>query len=135
MSSQEIVLVGFYLAILLYTVILHEIAHGVMALWLGDKTAQYVGRLTLNPISHVDVVGSILVPIGMFFTTGLSFGWAKPVPYNPYNLKNQNWGPVAVAFAGPGSNFLIAGIAAVLARLLPVGAAERQDIFARFSDI
>lgn len=129
------VLVGFYLAILLYTVILHEISHGVAALWLGDKTAQYAGRLTLNPVSHVDILGSIAVPLVMFFTTGLAFGWAKPVPYNPYNLKNQSWGPVAVAFAGPGSNFLIALVAALLARFLPVSLAERQDIFARFFDI
>lgn len=135
MTSQEIVLVGFYLIVLLYTVILHEVAHGVVALWLGDKTAQYAGRLTLNPVSHIDIMGSIIVPLLMFFTTGLAFGWAKPVPYNPYNLKNQEWGPVSVAFAGPGSNFLLAFIAAVLAHILPIGLAERQDIFARFFDV
>lgn len=135
MTSQEVVLVGFYLIVLLYTVILHEVAHGVVALWLGDKTAQYAGRLTLNPVSHIDIMGSIIVPLLMFFTTGLAFGWAKPVPYNPYNLKNQEWGPVSVAFAGPGSNFLLAFIAAVLAHILPIGLAERQDIFARFFDV
>lgn len=135
MTSQEVVLVGFYLIVLLYTVILHEVAHGVVALWLGDKTAQYAGRLTLNPVSHIDIMGSIVVPLLMFFTTGLAFGWAKPVPYNPYNLKNQEWGPVSVAFAGPGSNFLLAFIAAVLAHILPIGLAERQDIFARFFDV
>ncbi len=135
MTSQEIVLVGFYLIVLLYTVILHEVAHGVVALWLGDKTAQYAGRLTLNPVSHIDIMGSIIVPLLMFFTTGLAFGWAKPVPYNPYNLKNQEWGPVSVAFAGPGSNFLLAFIAAILAHILPIGLAERQDIFARFFDV
>ena len=135
MTSQEVVLVGFYLIVLLYTVILHEVAHGVVALWLGDKTAQYAGRLTLNPVSHIDVMGSIIVPLLMFFTTGLAFGWAKPVPYNPYNLKNQEWGPVSVAFAGPGSNFLLAFIAAILAHILPIGLAERQDIFARFFDV
>lgn len=135
MTSQEVVLVGFYLIVLLYTVILHEVAHGVVALWLGDKTAQYAGRLTLNPVSHIDIMGSIVVPLLMFFTTGLAFGWAKPVPYNPYNLKNQEWGPVSVAFAGPGSNFLLAFIAAVLAHILPISLAERQDIFARFFDV
>lgn len=135
MTSQEVVLVGFYLIVLLYTVILHEVAHGVVALWLGDKTAQYAGRLTLNPVSHIDIMGSIIVPLLMFFTTGLAFGWAKPVPYNPYNLKNQEWGPVSVAFAGPGSNFLLAFIAAVLAHILPISLAERQDIFARFFDV
>lgn len=135
MTPQEIVLVGFYLTILLYTVILHEISHGVMARWLGDKTAEYAGRLTLNPVSHVDPVGSIVVPLVMFFTTGFAFGWAKPVPYNPYNLRNQEWGPVAVAFAGPGSNFVIALVAAVLAHFLPLSLAEREDIFARFLGI
>ena len=135
MNPQEIVLVGFYLIILLYTVIVHEVAHGVVALWLGDKTAQYAGRLNLNPVSHVDPVGSIAVPLVMFFATGFAFGWAKPVPYNPYNLRNQKWGPVAVAFAGPGSNFLIALIAAVIAFFLPLNLAERQDIFLRFGGI
>ena len=135
MTPQELVLVGFYLVILLYTVIMHEVAHGVIALWLGDKTAQYSGRLTLNPVSHIDFMGSVVVPLMMFFTTGLAFGWAKPVPYNPYNLKNQKWGPVAVAFAGPGSNFLLAFVAAIIAHILPVGLAERQDIFSRFFGI
>ncbi|QQS20897.1 MAG: site-2 protease family protein [Candidatus Moraniibacteriota bacterium] len=135
MSPQEFVLVEFYLALLFYTVIVHEISHGVVALWLGDRTAQYAGRLTLNPVSHVDMVGSIIVPLAMFFTTGLAFGWAKPVPYNPYNLSNQRWGPVLVAFAGPGINFLIALIAALCARFLPLSLAERQDIRDRFLDI
>lgn len=135
MSPQEIVLVGFYLVILLYTVIMHEVAHGVVALWLGDKTAQYAGRLTMNPVSHVDFMGSVFVPLIMFFTTGFAFGWAKPVPYNPYNLRSQKWGPVVVAFAGPGSNFLLAFVAAILAHILPLNRAERQDIFLRFWDI
>lgn len=135
MTLQEMVLVAFYLAILVYTVIVHEIAHGFVARLLGDKTAEYAGRLTLNPVPHIDVVGSILVPLAMFFSTGFAFGWAKPVPYNPYNLRNQTWGPVAVAFAGPGSNFLFAGIAAILAHFLPIGLAERQDIFQRFFDV
>jgi len=135
MTPQEIVLVGFYLVILVYTIIMHEVAHGVIALWLGDKTAQYAGRLTLNPVSHVDFMGSIVVPFLMFFTTGFAFGWAKPVPYNPYNLRSQQWGPVAVAFAGPGSNLLLAFIAAVVAHILPISLAERQDIFFRFKGI
>lgn len=132
MTPQEWVLVGFYLVVLLYTVILHEVSHGVVALWLGDKTAQYAGRLTLSPVSHIDPLGSVFVPLLMFFSTGFAFGWAKPVPYNPYNLSNQKWGPVLVAFAGPGSNFLIAFVAAVIARFLPMTLAERQDIFGRF---
>ena len=135
MMPQEVVLVGFYLAILVYTVILHEISHGVMARFLGDKTAEYAGRLTLNPVPHIDFLGSIVVPTVMFFSTGFAFGWAKPVPYNPYNLKNQSWGPVAVALAGPGSNFLLALVAAILAKILPIGLSERQDILGRFLEV
>jgi Zn-dependent protease len=130
--SQEIVLAAFYLLILLYAVIVHEVSHGVMAMWLGDRTAQYAGRLNLNPFNHIDPVGSVLVPLVMVFTTGFAFGWAKPVPYNPYNLRNQKWGPSWVALAGPASNFLIALAAALTARFLPIGMAVKEDILRRF---
>ena len=129
---QEIVLTAFYLLILLYAVIIHEVSHGVMALWLGDRTAEYAGRLNLNPISHIDPIGSIAVPLLMFFTTGFAFGWAKPVPYNPYNLSNQKWGPTWVALAGPGSNFLLALVAAGIAKVLPLTLAIKGDIMNRF---
>lgn len=130
--SQEVVLVGFYIFILLYAVIIHEVSHGVMALWLGDMTAKYAGRLNLNPVNHIDPIGSIAVPILMMFTTGFAFGWAKPVPYNPYNLRDQKWGPAWVALAGPGSNFLIALMAALLAKVLPIALAIKMDILNRF---
>lgn len=130
--SQEIVLAAFYILILLYAVIIHEVSHGVMALWLGDGTAKYAGRLNLNPLHHIDPIGSIAVPLVMMVTTGLAFGWAKPVPYNPYNLRDQKWGPTWVALAGPGSNFILAGIAALIARLLPLDLAVKADIVHRF---
>jgi len=133
---NEIILIVFYILILLYAVIIHEVAHGVMALWLGDATAKYAGRLNLNPLKHIDPVGSIAAPLIMLLTSGFrfAFGWAKPVPYNPYNLKNQKWGPAAVALAGPGSNILMAVIFAVLARMITIPVAAKLDIIANFNN-
>jgi Zn-dependent protease len=133
--SQEIVLAGFYIVILLYSVIIHEISHGFMALWLGDRTAKLAGRLNLNPTHHIDPVGSIAVPLIMMMTTGLAFGWAKPVPYNPYNLRDQQRGPMWVAIAGPLSNFLLAGVAALIAHALPVALSLKIDVLQRFSGV
>jgi Zn-dependent protease len=99
----------FSIAILIMSVVIHEVAHGYAALWQGDVTAKYAGRLTLNPIKHLDPFGSVILPALMALLPGnLIFGWAKPVPYNPYNLKNQRWGELIVAAAGPISNLLIA---------------------------
>jgi len=96
-------------AILIFSVILHELAHGYVALMLGDPTARLAGRLTLNPIPHLDPLGSIIIPAILALTPGgLIFGWAKPVPYNPYNLRNQKWGEALVAFAGPAMNLALA---------------------------
>ncbi|NTW14850.1 MAG: site-2 protease family protein [Candidatus Moranbacteria bacterium] len=78
-------------------------------------------------------MGSVVVPITLFLLTGMSFGWAKPVPYNPYNLRNQKWGPAFVSLAGPLSNIVLATVAVVLARILPVTTAVRHEIFARFA--
>jgi Zn-dependent protease len=88
-----------------------------MADLLGDPTARYSGRLTLNPLPHIDPVGSVLLP-GILALTGSSFliGWAKPVPYNPYNLKNQRWGEALVGFAGPATNILIAVVLGLMLR-------------------
>ncbi|MEI8061892.1 MAG: site-2 protease family protein [bacterium] len=104
----------FFLLVLIFSVIVHEVAHGLAALSLGDPTAKYAGRLTLNPIKHIDILGSIIVPLICALLPGnLMFGWAKPVPVNPYNLKYGKWGDVIVSFAGPLSNiiiFLICGL-------------------------
>ncbi len=108
----------FLIIILIFSVIVHEVAHGYAANALGDPTARLAGRLTLNPVPHIDLLGSIIIPAFLVFThAGILFGWAKPVPYNPYNLKSQRWGEVIVAFAGPGTNLLIAVIFAVGLRL------------------
>lgn len=95
--------------IVILSIILHEVAHGYAADRLGDPTARYSGRLTLNPLPHIDPVGSIIIP-GLLALTNSPFliGWAKPVPYNPYNLRNQRWGEALVAAAGPATNLLIA---------------------------
>lgn len=110
----------FQLAVLLFSVMVHEVAHGAVALRLGDTTAKDAGRLTLNPLKHLDFFGSFLVPIGLFVISGGSFvlGWAKPVPYNPYRLKNPKVGAGLIGAAGPLVNMLLAVIFASLLHLL-----------------
>lgn len=106
----------FSLAVLVMSVVIHEVSHGWMAYALGDPTAKMAGRLTLNPVPHIDPVGSIIVPLVLsLLPGGIVFGWAKPVPYNPYNLKVKN-GPAYVALAGPASNFIIAIIFSLFIR-------------------
>lgn len=107
----------FQIAILIMSVVIHEVSHGVAANSLGDPTARYEGRLTLNPIKHLDMMGSFIVPAISYFLGGFIFGWAKPVPYNPHNLKPGRWPEAAVAAAGPASNFLIALIFGLILRL------------------
>ena len=111
-----------YLGVLIISVILHEVAHGYMAYWLGDPTAKLQGRLTLNPFVHIDPVGSVLLPgLLLFWQSVASFsfpflvGYAKPVPYNPYSLKGK-YAEGLVAFAGPGTNILLALIFGLLIR-------------------
>src|SRR4030042_5789406 len=110
--------------ILLFSVVIHEVSHGFAANQLGDPTAKYAGRLTLNPIKHLDLFGSIIFPLILIIMSkltggGFIFGWAKPVPYNPLNLKNKKWGPAIVAAAGPGSNLIIALVFGLSIRFLP----------------
>jgi len=103
--------------ILIFSVVLHEMAHGYAANWLGDPTARLAGRLTANPIPHLDPMMSVILP-GLLVVTGspILFGAAKPVPYNPYNFTNQKWGEAIVAVAGPAANVAIAIIFALLIR-------------------
>ena len=89
----------FSIAILIFSVVVHEVAHGYMAYWLGDNTAKYEGRLNLNPVNHLEWFGSFLLPVLSYTLGGFIIGWAKPVPFNPYNLKDQKWGEAKVAFA------------------------------------
>jgi len=107
----------FSIAILIISVVIHEVSHGYMAYYFGDPTAKLAGRLTLNPLKHLDMFGSVIVPAIAFLTTGFIFGWAKPVPYNPYNLRNVKVGEPMVALAGPLSNFTVAIIFGILIRL------------------
>lgn len=111
----------FSLVIILFSVIIHEYMHGWMADHLGDTTARDAGRLTLNPISHIDVWGSILMPILIFIGTGgkLTFGYAKPVPFNPYNLRDQKYGVAKVAAAGPLANLITALFFGLILRFVP----------------
>lgn len=103
---------------LIVAVILHEISHGVVALWFGDDTAKRAGRLTLNPIPHIDPFGSIILP-AMGALTGIPvIGWAKPVPVNPAQLRKPREQMVFVSLAGPATNFLLAAIGAAGAHLL-----------------
>ena len=105
---------------LILSIVLHEVAHGYMANWLGDPTARLQGRLSANPLVHRDPVGSIVVPGLLFFSgVGILFGWAKPVPYNPYNFSDQRYGEAKVAAAGPAVNLILAFIFGMLIRLAP----------------
>ena len=103
--------------VLVVSVILHELAHGYVALAQGDPTAKFAGRLTLNPLAHLDPVGSFLLPLLLWSLGGVIFGWAKPVPYNPHNLRYPKWGPALVAAAGPAVNLLLALLFSLLWRL------------------
>ena len=117
-------------AVLIISASLHEAAHGYAALWLGDPTAKLAGRLTMNPLRHLDPLGSVLVPaILAMLGSPILFGWAKPVPYNPYNLTNRRWGEALVAVAGPLSNILLAGVFAIAFR---IGAMSLSPALATF---
>jgi Zn-dependent protease len=107
----------YLLPVLLFSVIVHECAHGYVAEWWGDPTARMLGRLTLNPLPHIDPMGSILVPgLLLLSGSGILFGWAKPVPVTPENFRDRRMGDITVSLAGPASNILLAlGMAGVLA--------------------
>jgi Zn-dependent protease len=103
------VFIVFSLVIWLFSIVIHEIAHGSVALYLGDATAKTEGRLSLNPLKHLDPFGSVILPFLLFISgSPILIGWAKPVPINPYNFRDQRWGALKVAFAGPAANFLLA---------------------------
>jgi len=107
----------FQILILIMSVVVHEVSHGYAASLLGDQTARYEGRLTLNPLKHLDPFGSFILPFLSYTLGGFIFGWAKPVPYNPYNLNPGRWSEAQVAIAGPASNILLALIFGLFMRL------------------
>ncbi len=115
----------FDLAVLVFSVMVHEISHGYVAERLGDPTARHAGRLTLKPLKHIDPVGSVLRPAVLHFTGAPMFGWAKPVPYNPANLRDPVGGGAKIAAAGPLSNFLLAAVFGMLIRVF-FGSASPQ---------
>lgn len=121
---MSLLLFLFILLIFLFSVVVHEISHGYVAERLGDPTARLAGRLTLNPVTHLDPFGSIILPLilaipALFGQPTIIFGWAKPVPYDPRNLKNPKVGAGIIAAAGPLSNFLIAAVFGLFLRILP----------------
>lgn len=114
-------LIIFQLIVLIFSVMIHEISHGAVALKLGDQTAKRAGRLTLNPLRHLDPIGSFLLPLFLFLLGGPIFGWAKPVPYNPMNLRNPKAGAGLIGAAGPLSNILLAIVFGLFIRGLSSG--------------
>jgi Zn-dependent protease len=105
---------------LIFAIVLHEVAHGWVANKLGDHTAKDMGRLTLNPISHIDLFGTIIMPLLLFLVTSgkMVFGYAKPVPINPYNFRNPKKGMALSSIAGPGINLIMAILFSVLLRVV-----------------
>lgn len=98
---------------LIIAIVFHEVAHGWMAKWLGDPTAQEQRRLSFNPVRHVDPIGTVVLPLGLAIAGAPVFGWAKPVPVLAHRLRNPRWGMVAVALAGPGMNLILATFTAI----------------------
>ena len=121
---KDIMIYLFLIIILICSVIIHEIAHGTVADFLGDPTAKLAGRLSLNPIKHLDPIGSIIVPLVLIIMAqiaggGIIFGWAKPVPINPANFRDQKYGEAKVALAGPAANLTIALVFGLILRFFP----------------
>ena len=118
---NQVIFFVYALLVLLFSAIIHEISHGFSAKLQGDNTAEAAGRLTLNPLPHLDPFGSIILPLllalpALFGAPTIIIGWAKPVPFNPANLRNKKWGPALVALAGPTANVLLAVFFGLLIR-------------------
>ena len=108
-SLDEITPKIFLYLVIVLSVVIHEYSHAFVANELGDPTAKNAGRLTLNPIPHIDPIGTVAIPLFLMFTSGAFFGWAKPVPFNPNNIRDPK-GELKIEFAGPASNFALAGM-------------------------
>ena len=121
------------LFILFFSVVIHEISHGYVAHLNGDDTAKIMGRLTLNPIPHIDPFGTIILPFLLFILhSGIIIGWAKPVPINPFNFRNQNKGMLTVGLAGPLSNIILGTIFALIVRFIPSEQGRTIFLFAAY---
>jgi len=136
-NSETIVLIFVIFGMLLISVAFHEAAHAWMANRLGDPTAKLLGRISLNPLDHIDPIGTVLLPLFALFssiTTGgfFVFGWGKPTPFNPWNLQNPKRDSALISLAGPVSNFLLAAIFAIPFRLGLLELANNQS-FQSFS--
>ncbi len=119
----------FLIIILILSAVFHEYAHGWMARRLGDDTAERAGRLTLNPLVHLDWIGSVLLPLILLITKANFFlAWAKPVPYNPYNLSDKKYGELKVALAGPMTNFILAIVFGLIARFMPLATGVKTQL-------
>ncbi len=116
---NDALMLVFQFIVFIFSVMVHEVSHGLTARRLGDDTAEKEGRLNLNPMNHIDPLGSVFLPLMLFLMRSpVLFGWAKPVPYNPYNLKNPKSGSALIGIAGPLSNFSIAVIFGIFLRLI-----------------
>ncbi|MFB6182273.1 MAG: site-2 protease family protein [Candidatus Magasanikbacteria bacterium] len=120
----------FYFIFVVPSAIIHEYAHGWMANELGDPTAKHRGRLTLDPRAHIDMMGTILMPLFLLLVSGgnFLFAYAKPVPINHRNLNDQKWGPMWVALAGPLSNFALAAVFGLIIQIFPASSAMVQPL-------
>jgi Zn-dependent protease len=117
--GMSLLLIIFQIVVLVFSVVLHEVSHGYVAEQLGDPTARRLGRLTLNPLKHLDPFGSVILPLLLaLLPGGIVFGWAKPVPYDPRNLRNPERGGAIIAAAGPLTNFILAAVFALVIRVL-----------------
>ncbi len=125
MSEIDIGTIIINIVICLFSIAFHEVAHGWVAFALGDSTAKREGRLTLNPLKHLDPIGSVLLPGFLILMNiaglgGFIFGWAKPVPVNPYNFKDQKYGSAKVAVIGPFANISLALVFGLALRFFPI---------------
>ena len=120
MNASLLLSYALKFVIIFPSIILHEVAHGYMAYRLGDPTAKNAGRLTLNPIKHIDPIGTIFLPLLLIVTTGGFIGWAKPVPFNPMYFKNRRLGELLTGIAGPVTNLIIAIVFGLSLRFMPI---------------
>lgn len=118
MQGLNIGQIIIWFAVFLLSLTVHECAHAWAAEKSGDSTGRYLGRITLNPIPHIDVLGTIIFPLVALTMGGMMFGWAKPVPFNSTNLRDRKWGEIFIAAAGPASNLLLVIFFLILAKVL-----------------